>query len=252
MPIFSHFDLQMAVSWVSLIKFQGNKCSQLCLTLCDPVDCSPPGSPVHRIFQARILEWGAMPSSRGSSRCRDQTCVSCIAGRFFSTGASLVAQKVKHLPAVQETWVRSLCWEDTLEKKMATHSSILAWRFSTQEYRSGLHFLLQGDLPNPGIEPRSPALQADSLPSAQPGKPIESIQYSFINVPVVWASLTSCLFFFLPCIHWYQTEDWLTMGRRMLWMCSLTEWWNHSTWYHLTKCLMWRIILKCEKVLPSS
>ena len=110
MPIFSRFDFQMAVSWVSLIKFQGNKYSQLCLTLCDSVDCSPPSSPVHRIFQARIPEWGAKSSSRGSSWCRDQTCVSCIAGRFFSTGASLVAQKVKHLPAVWETQVGKIPW----------------------------------------------------------------------------------------------------------------------------------------------
>ena len=42
--------------------------------------------------------------------------------------ASLVAQLVKNLPAVRETWVRSLGWEDPLEKGMATHSSILAWR----------------------------------------------------------------------------------------------------------------------------
>ena len=42
--------------------------AQLCLTLCDPVDCSPPGSSVHRILQARILEWVAIPFSRGSSR----------------------------------------------------------------------------------------------------------------------------------------------------------------------------------------
>ena len=42
--------------------------------------------------------------------------------------ASLVAQLEKNLPAVQETWVRSLCWEDSLEKGKATHSSILAWR----------------------------------------------------------------------------------------------------------------------------
>ena len=41
--------------------------AQLCLTLCDPVDCSPPGSSVHGIFQARILEWVAVPFSRGSS-----------------------------------------------------------------------------------------------------------------------------------------------------------------------------------------
>ena len=41
---------------------------------------------------------------------------------------SLVAQLVKNLPAIQETWIRSLGWEDPLEKGMATHSSILAWR----------------------------------------------------------------------------------------------------------------------------
>ena len=42
--------------------------------------------------------------------------------------ASLVAQMVKHLPAVRETWVQSLGWEDPLEKEMATHSSTLAWK----------------------------------------------------------------------------------------------------------------------------
>ena len=55
--------------------------------LCDPMDCSPPGSPVHGISQARILEWVAISSSRGSSRARDQTCISCIAGGFFTTAA---------------------------------------------------------------------------------------------------------------------------------------------------------------------
>ena len=45
-------------------------------------------------------------------------------------GASLMAQMVKNLSAVQETWVQSLDWEDPLEKGMATHSSILAWRIS--------------------------------------------------------------------------------------------------------------------------
>ena len=47
--------------------------------------------------------------------------------------ASLVAQLVKNLPAVQETWVRSLGWEDPLEKEMANHSSILAWKISWTE-----------------------------------------------------------------------------------------------------------------------
>ena len=53
--------------------------------------------------------------------------------RTTLNGASLVAQSVKNLPAVQETWVRSLGWEDPLEKEMATHSSILAWKISWTE-----------------------------------------------------------------------------------------------------------------------
>ena len=51
--------------------------AQLYPTLCDPKDCSPPGSSVHGILQARILEWLAVPFSRGASRPRDQTLVSC-------------------------------------------------------------------------------------------------------------------------------------------------------------------------------
>ena len=58
--------------------------TQSYLTLCHPTDCSPPGSSVHGIVQARILEWVTMPSSRGSSRARDQTWVTCIADRFFT------------------------------------------------------------------------------------------------------------------------------------------------------------------------
>ena len=53
------------------------KSLQLCPILCDPMNCSPPGSSVHRILQARILEWAAMPFSRGSSGPRDPTRVSC-------------------------------------------------------------------------------------------------------------------------------------------------------------------------------
>ena len=53
------------------------------------MDCSPPGSSVHGILQARILEWVAMPSSMGSSQPRDQTQVSLIAGGFFTIWAIL-------------------------------------------------------------------------------------------------------------------------------------------------------------------
>ena len=51
------------------------------------------------------------------------------------------AQTVKNLPAMQETWFRYLGWEDPLEKKMATHSSILAWRIPSTEEPGGLQFM---------------------------------------------------------------------------------------------------------------
>ena len=60
------------------------KLLQSCLTICDPEDCSSPGSPVHGILKARKLEWVAMLSSRGSIRPRDRTCISyvCCTGRW--------------------------------------------------------------------------------------------------------------------------------------------------------------------------
>ena len=54
-------------------------------------------------------------------------------------GVSLVALMVKHLPAMQETWVLSLGWEDPLQKGMATHSSILAWRIPWTEDPGTVH-----------------------------------------------------------------------------------------------------------------
>ena len=62
--------------------------AQPSLTLCDPVDYSLPGSPVHGILQTRILEWVAIFFSRGPSWPRDWTWVSCIAGRFFTIWAT--------------------------------------------------------------------------------------------------------------------------------------------------------------------
>ena len=67
--------------------------AQSCLTLGNPMDFSPPGSSVHEIFQARILEWVAISFSRGSSGPRDWTWVSCTADRFFTNWAMREAQK---------------------------------------------------------------------------------------------------------------------------------------------------------------
>ena len=59
---------------------------------------------------------------------------------FCLTEPSLVAQRLKHLPAMQETWVRSLGQEDPLEKELATHSHILTWRIPWIEEPGGLQF----------------------------------------------------------------------------------------------------------------
>ena len=61
--------------------------AQPCLTLCNPMDFSLPGSSLHGILQARILEWVAIPFSRGSLWLRDRTQVSCIASGFFAVWA---------------------------------------------------------------------------------------------------------------------------------------------------------------------
>ena len=57
--------------------------AQSCLTLCDPMDCSPSGSSVHGILQPRILEWTIIPFSRGSSWPRDWTLISCIGKKII-------------------------------------------------------------------------------------------------------------------------------------------------------------------------
>ena len=67
--------------------------AKLCPILCNPVDYSPPGSSVHGILQARILQQVAISFSRGSSWSRDRTWVSCIAGRFFTSWATRETQK---------------------------------------------------------------------------------------------------------------------------------------------------------------
>ena len=80
--------------------------AQSCLTLCYPVDCSLPGSSIHGILQARILEWVAIPLSRGSFWLGDWTSVSCIAGRFFTIWATREAQE-DELAALARKWTQA-------------------------------------------------------------------------------------------------------------------------------------------------
>ena len=77
-------------------------CVRVCVRVCNrsvmhdshhPMDCSPPGSPIHGNSQARILEWFVISSSRGSSQPRDQTRICCLAGRFFTMGRNFKAHR---------------------------------------------------------------------------------------------------------------------------------------------------------------
>ena len=98
------------------------------LTLCNPMDCNPPDSSVHGIFQARILEWVAIPFSRGSSRPRDQTCVSmspALVGSFFTTGT---------------TWEGPLL-QQSVTKSLFLMSPLCHLIVSTQLYFQNLHLL---------------------------------------------------------------------------------------------------------------
>ena len=79
--------LDMTGAWMSMRGAQEGACLVAQSCLCDPMDCSPPGSSVHGILQARILERVAISFFRGSSWPKDWTsisCISCIAGRFFT------------------------------------------------------------------------------------------------------------------------------------------------------------------------
>ena len=98
-----------------------------CPTICDPTDCSPPGSSVHGILQARILEWAAIPFSRESSQPGDRTQVSCIKGRFFTIWAAREALSSVSLPCAFSMTVSQALpcpwfnWTLSKLKTMASH-----------------------------------------------------------------------------------------------------------------------------------
>ena len=107
--------------------------TQSCPTLCDPMDCSPPGSSVHEVFQARILEWIAISFSRGSSGPRDWTQVSYIAGGFFTT-AKMAYAAAKSL---------QLCLDSVRPHRQQPTSLPRPWDSPGKNTGVGCHFLLQ-------------------------------------------------------------------------------------------------------------
>ena len=130
------------------------------------MDYHLPDSLVHGILQARILEWVAIffPRNLFHPGTEPKSLMSpAVAGGFFTTSATIV--KAKSLSRVRlfvTPWTVAYQASQSME-------------FSRQEYWSGLPFPSPGDLPNPGIEPGSPTLQANALPFELPGKPTITI-----------------------------------------------------------------------------
>ena len=141
--------------------------AQLCLTLCDPMDCNSPGSPVLGIFQARILEQVAISSSRGSSWPRDWThasCVSCIGRQILyhlcHLGSPIHISAFTYINIKYKYYLKYVCVQSCLticDLWTVTCQAPLLKGFSRQEYWNRLPFPPPEDLPNPGIEPTSPA-----------------------------------------------------------------------------------------------
>ena len=133
------------------------KVTQSCPTLCNPMDYT-----VHRILQARILEWVVFPFSMGSSQSRNRTRVSCIAGNSLPVDPHRKPKKkmkqLSHAQLFVTLWT------------VACQASP-SMGFSLQKYWSGLLFSLPGDLLDTGIEPESPALADRFFTTETPGKP---------------------------------------------------------------------------------
>ena len=86
------------------------------------------GMATHSSILAWRIPWTEEPSRLQSMGSQSRTQLKQFSTQVHMHWTSLVAQTVKHLPTMRETWVQSLGWEDPLEEGMATHSSILAWR----------------------------------------------------------------------------------------------------------------------------
>ena len=98
------------VSFLYLLMWKNIKVlvAQSCLTLCNPMNCSPPGASVHGILQARILEWVAIPFSRWSSRSRDQTWPFCIGRRVLYHLSYQGSPPLKQRLKVKVSWEAQL------------------------------------------------------------------------------------------------------------------------------------------------
>ena len=117
------------------------KVAQLCLALCDPMDCSPPGSSVHGILQARILEWVAISSSRGSSWPRDHTWGSWIGRQILYHLSHQGSQRARQL---DDTRVRAAWLGQFYMKSGGKYQCLCRWSGAWETGR-GLPRISPGD-----------------------------------------------------------------------------------------------------------
>ena len=144
---------------------------------CDPMNCSPPGSSVPGIFQARILEWVAISFSRQSSLFRDQMLISCV---------SCTGRWILYHWAIWEAfnWAYEFACVCLVAQSCPTLCNLVDYSPPGSSVHGdspgkntgvGYHALLQGIFPIQGLNPNltngSPALQANYLTSEPPGKP---------------------------------------------------------------------------------
>ena len=113
-----------------------------CLTLCNPMDCGPPVSSVHGILPARILEWVAMPSYRGSSRPRNRTCVSYVP--LCQASSLPLAPPGKPVSTHIDTL---LFWMANLRKKKSEQDAKFTYSFISQEKTSSPFLLFSHSFP---------------------------------------------------------------------------------------------------------
>ena len=143
---------------------------QLPPTLSDPVDCSLPGSSVRGVLQARTLEWAAVPSSRGlPTQGWGPSGVSCIGSILHQLRHGVSALSVHSQCSCCCCCVASVVSDSVTPWTVACQTP-LPMGFSRQGYWSGLPCPPPGDLPSPGVKPRSPTLKVDSLPAEPQGK----------------------------------------------------------------------------------
>ena len=188
--------------------------TQTCLTLCDPVGCRLWNSSIHGIFWATVQEWVTIS---------------------FSSKCVIFGEKVlllSHSVVSDSLWLHGLYLTGLP----------YPWGFYRQEYWSGLPCPPPGDLPNLGIEPRSPTLQVDSLLSVTPGKPLVKREYkqssTFFSIRVPLLSW-SCLLFLWSLLPFLDMRRYKNLAHKI------------GSWKYLSEDLSCQFFLNIEYFISA-